>query len=229
MARDILIVAEGDSWFRYLKYKAIPGHLKNLDPRYYLVQKAWPGDDFIEYIQRRDYLHTLRSWKGNGLIHHRFLLLSGGGNDLMKDHFQEYLDPASANFLNATFEKKMAQLIATYDLVFQLLAEQFPDVKVLVHGYDCPIPVASGPWLGNKMTKMGVDYQQHGVAIMKTIIDKFNHKLKDLEAQYPNVTYIDLRGMTGGHSVNWDNEIHPTKDIFEQMAQKFHHEIQSKI
>lgn len=226
--KDVLIVAEGDSWFNYF-YKDIPSHLQWMDNRYHVLHKAWPGDDFIKYIQRRDYLDTLKSWSINGVIKHHFLILSGGGNDMMKDHFDEYLDPNGVNFLSTTYPKKMKQLMVTYDLVFQLLLTQLPKVKVIVHGYDYPIPRKKGPWLGDKMTEKGIDHIAHGPTIMKKILDDFNNQLSALAAQYSNVEYIDLRGTTGGDKKNWSNEIHPTKGMFRIMANEFHNIIQKEI
>ncbi len=230
--KDVLIVAEGDSWFNYGFESDIPSYLAKMDRRYHMIHKAWPGDDFIKYIQRRDYLDTLKSWQGNGIIKHRFLILSGGGNDMMKDHFEEYLNRGATTpdtYLSEAFKKKLKQILVTYDLVFHLLKTQLPEVKVIVHGYDYPIPRKKGPWLGNKMELMGIDHQQHGPAIMKMILDKFNRKLSKLAASYHNVEYINLLGKAGPDTANWDNEIHPEGHVFKEMASLFNTEIQNTI
>ncbi|NOR72377.1 MAG: hypothetical protein GQ467_00680 [Mariprofundaceae bacterium] len=226
---DTLIIAEGDSWFNHPLLRGIPYYLKKMDRRYHKELLAWPGDDMVRFLQRRDYLIELRSWAGNGMIKHRFLILSGGGNDMMANHFDEYLDSAQSPFLNVTFKKKMAQLIATYDLVFQLVQQKHEDVNVLVHGYAVPFPRANGSHLGKKMKKMGItNLETDGAVIMETIIGDFNTKLKALTDKYDKVEYIDLRDLAKVKT-NWNDEIHPKKAVFKQMAKRFHDKIQNHL
>jgi hypothetical protein len=199
-----------------------------MDRRYHKELLAWPGDDMVRFFQRRDYLRELREWAGNGIIKHRFLLLSGGGNDMMEDHFDEYLKPTSP-FLNDTYEKKMTQIIATYDLVFQLVQQKHKDVNVMVHGYAVPFPRANGSHLGKKMKKVGItNLDTDGKSIMDAIIKDFNTRLKALTDQYNKVEYIDLKDLAKDKA-NWNDEIHPKKAVFKEMAKRFHVKIQSHL
>jgi hypothetical protein len=228
---ETLIVAEGDSWFQLVKWRAIPSHLGDMDKKgYQLKNIAFPGDNFMDYAQNRAYLETINRRASSTNIKNRFLILSGGGNDLMKDHFDEYLDPDSETFLSDIFDLKLKQIEITYNLIFRLMEYYFPKVIILVHGYDYVIPREDGSYLGEKMKAKGIDPKVHGRTIMERVIDRFNDNiLEPLTDKFSNAEHIDLRGICEEKESNWGDEIHPNSASYKKMAKKFHDSIQAHI
>jgi hypothetical protein len=64
---------------------------------------------------------------------------------------------------------------------------------------------------------------------MRQIIDEFNRMLNNLAAQpaFANARYVDLRGTLSNdltndnYKISWGNELHPTEQGFEAVANKF--------
>ena len=86
-----------------------------------------------------------------------------------------------------------------------------------------------GPWIYPNMVTAGIDQPEKQKAIVDIMMDRFNDDLLDLQVEYPNdFVYIDLRD-TLVPVDDWENEIHPTRDGFKKVANKFWSEIQSRV
>ena len=74
------------------------------------------------------------------------LLLSGGGNDLLGDHFGDYLRDGVApgstpnDFLNTALDDALHRVLNYYGTIIQRVKDDFPGVKVFTHSYDFALP-----------------------------------------------------------------------------------------
>ena len=62
--------------------------------------------------------------------------------------------------------------------------------------------------------------------VIVDLIDRFNDMLSELEQEYPEVAYLDLRGSLPDRLEDWANELHPKNAGFAKIAEKFHRLIQ---
>lgn len=218
------IVSEGDSWFQHPTVKETIDHLLG---RFSIMSLGAAGDDMARYTQKAEFFDAIENENPE------FFLFSGGGNDLMGGHFDDYLNDYTPDtdgqgfgrFLNQRFHEKIDQLISMYDSIFLEIKTNFPSVKVLVHGYDYVIPREGkkGKWLGKFMEEAGITSQEDKNGGMRYVIDSFNEKLSEVSGQYDHVSYIDLRGVVKPYQ--WHDEIHPDNLGFQQVAIKFNNEI----
>ncbi|MBS0445139.1 MAG: Dyp-type peroxidase [Proteobacteria bacterium] len=168
------------------------------------------------------------------------VLLSAGGNDSTRDALAALVLPqGSATVLDAA---KTAAHIATLEGYFRTVLsaiQQIIDgttIKVLVHGYDHPIPNGKGSfalqqeWLYDVFEQAGYAVGPGGADMpaatqaMADLIDQHNTMLANLSGPFPFVTYVDLRGTIALHypspSDGWADDLHPMDEMFEAMAAK---------
>lgn len=216
----IRVVSEGDSWFQHPTVKEI---IDNMLERFSVLSLGAAGDDMTDYYREAEYRAAIEDENPE------FFAFSGGGNDLMGGHFDDYLNQYSddvngegaVRFINQRFYEKVDQLIAIYESMFIEIKTNFPNVTMLVHGYDYVIPrnKKKGRWLGKFMENKGISTQEDKQGIIKIIIDTFNERLSALSTNYENVEFLDLRGVVKEYQ--WHDEIHPNDPGFEQIAVKF--------
>ena len=159
----------------------------------------------------------------------QFLLLSGGGNDIIGEEVKELLlDKISLKgiregekperFLNAEFKVKINRLGDIYRRVFERVQIEHPDVHIICHGYDYILPNQDEGWFGvhvkNKIKRRG-DQK----ALADYLIDAFNKKMKAVAKPFPNVHFLDNRKTVRKHL--WYDEIHPNSTGFFDVALKF--------
>ena len=90
------------------------------------------------------------------------------------------------------------------------------DARILIHGYDYPIPdgrplkalgLEFGPWLLPQFKRHHIPPKYH-TAVVKLLIDEFNSMLKNVATSQPKFHYLDFRGLLTQKS-DWADEIHP--------------------
>lgn len=225
---DIEIIMEGDSWERLPDFgpKALPivgGSSWDLarglgDFGFRVHNLAYWGDRIADIVSCKDYVAGLRQTGARALV------LGGGGNDLLADgRLATYLrlydrDLAVEDYLKPQFKIDLDKVMLDYEIALYDIAGD-PDIAgtpVFVHGYDYARPMELG-WLGKPMTLMGIDPLKDTLraGIVKVMIDRFNNRLKRLEAQWDNLHYVDFRSMVGDR---WHDELHPEKAAFEDLA-----------
>ncbi|MBD2754952.1 caspase family protein [Spirosoma validum] len=220
------IVAEGDSWFLYPFFvQEILDHLSTI---YAVKSLAAAGDTLENYMRSDDYLSAIEEEKP------AFYLVSGGGNDILGKQFKDYLHqaadvpPGSAPeaYLKKTISAKLDQLHDWYVQMFDKIRREHPDLPIIFHGYDYPIPVDTvatpdkTSWLGKYMIEKGIGDQALRANIIKYIMDQFNQKMQTLASEQRKIYFIDVRNMVIG-SKNWYDEIHPSSASFQTIAFKF--------
>ncbi|GAB3929599.1 caspase family protein [Larkinella terrae] len=221
------IVAEGDSWFQYpILVEDTLDHLYKL---YAIRSFAEAGDTLENYMKKREYLDAIEEEGA------KFFLISGGGNDILGEQFEGFLrdepdagDTTPRRYFKPNFAAKLTHLEAFYQDMFSELLERYPDLHILVHSYDYPIPLDTddpanqkkSSWLGQYLIKKGVTPQDEREKCIHFIMDEFNTRLKKLvEGFGERVSYIDARNLV--NRTSWFDEIHPTNDGFQLVADKF--------
>ena len=215
-----IVVSEGDSWFQYpLLLKDTIDHLMD---DYAVFSLGAAGDLLKRMADRQEYVRALRETGAD------ILLLSGGGNDLvaggaLASHLEEFdpdLEPD--DYLLPSFQALLDDSLTHYGRMFRQVHQLFPQVTVVCHGYDYPVP-NKDRWLGKPMESRGIRDKALQKAIAARMMDQFNRRLRRLARSMPHVTYIDCRGVVGDH--RWHDGLHPTDAGYADVAAKFDREI----
>ncbi|MBO0932406.1 DUF5995 family protein [Fibrella aquatilis] len=231
------IVAEGDSWFQYpFLLRDILDYLSGV---YNLKSVAAAGATLADYLENNEFLETIAQVKP------AFFLLSGGGNDLLGEAFAgliretpDAVQTGTQRYFTEAFAQTLTAVCERYRRILRLVQLGHPQVRVLVHGYDYVIPSGgdtalpgSSSWMGDTLTERGITDGAEREGIARFIIDSFNAELAKIAAEYPNVTYLDLRGTlrrTDRLADYWYDEIHPNDKGFLSLSTKFIEAISGK-
>ena len=242
----VAVVAEGDSWFDYPGVDV----LDVLESQHgFEVEKVSRRGDRIEDMaysaeQLNDFLTTLRRcFRRHGPP--TAILLSGGGNDIAGTELEVLLNHRSSRepplnqsivegIIDVRLREAFATIIASVTRVAR--AEIGSAVPVLVHGYGYPrvdgrgymggwgpLP---GPWLEPAFRRKGYANEEEATQLLKPLIDRFNQMLRGVaaDADFAHVHVLDFRGMLRSDASEyrkwWANELHPTKEGFEVVAQE---------
>ena len=223
------IVAEGDSWFQYpFLLRDVVDYLSGV---YSVFSLASSGATLDDYLKDTASLEAIAQVKPS------FFLLSGGSNDLLGESFADYIrDTPDATktgperYLSDTFQAKLTHIGNQYGRIFRLVQQGYPQVRVVVHGYDYVIPTdeATQPNRPNRLGKIllqkGIDNQAGREGITNFIIDAFNEKLRQAASPYPQVTYLDLRDTIRRNDPQtnyWYDEVNPNDKGFLSLSSKF--------
>jgi V8-like Glu-specific endopeptidase/endonuclease/exonuclease/phosphatase family metal-dependent hydrolase len=105
-----------------------------------------------------------------------------------------------------------------YRSIFTVLLSEFPNLKILCHGYDYAKP-ANARWLGKPMTALGIKDKALQAQIVAELIDRFNMALGGLAGEFPgSVVRVSCLNCVGG---NWHDELHPDNTGYASAADKF--------
>ena len=216
-----VIVSEGDSWFQYPFI--LEDVIDQLLPTYAIKSLDAGGDTLEHMFADKEYLGAIAEAGAS------ILLLSGGGNDLLaggdlERHLRTY-DPAltPAQHLLPSFNLLVDQAIQYYDRIFREVEQRFPGVAIITHGYDRPVPVDGGRWLGKPMNNKGITDPGVQQALASEMINRFNAEMLRLTGTFAHVSFIDARGSVT--DARWYDELHPTNDGFREVSLKFQNAI----
>ncbi|GAA4409006.1 hypothetical protein GCM10023187_31630 [Nibrella viscosa] len=225
------ILAEGDSWFQYpFLLRDVVDYLAGV---YNVYSLADAGSRLVNLLAKPNpkFLQMLAQ------VRPAFFLLSGGGTDLFGEPFRSFLReqpddrlPFPQCYLNETLLPVLATLQNEQRRIFRLVTMGYPDVKVLVHGYDYFVPLnpasdsANAGRLGTCMMGCGIRNQEDQEALVRYIVDAFNQRLEAVASEFPQVSYLDLRGVvrrTGRREDYWFDEFHPNEKGFLSVSSRF--------
>lgn len=210
-------LAEGDSWF------SLGGLTGNQlmaidDDDTLIVNCAYPGDT-LEDMGKGAFVGALSAT--DGIEPWTAVLLSGGGNDLLRSCAQYIVpDPSGPIDFDA-----MAGLLAGIERhlvrILTLCRRAQPGVPVYMHTYDHP-PVSRhwgwwqlGPWVAPVLQAASVDRSRwDGLAAM--LIDNLAELMHKLSASWPDLTVVETRGRLLPQ--DWQNEIHPKTIGYHELA-----------
>ena len=215
-----VVVSEGDSWFQYpLFLKDVIDHLMDADGLN-VRSLGFAGDWLSNIRMQEEYLPVLESERPS------VFLISGGGNDLVGKERLKWLLPqfepgkAPDYYLQFGVVEAIEQLRTLYTELFDRLTVEYPEMKIIGHGYDYGIP-DGGRWLGKPMSKVGIVDSDLQKSIACRLIDRFNEMRIELADLYPQVVHIDCRGVVN----DWKDELHPKSAGFKLVAEKILAEI----
>jgi hypothetical protein len=225
-----VLIAEGDSWFQFPVW--VEDVVDHLSADHNVCCLSAAGDELHNMaILKPEYSEWVARLTNEGR-QLRALLISGGGNDLVGDQlsgmlrrFAPGLPPAGYIDTDA-FRSRMRRLESGYRTIFTTVGKRWPNLPILVHGYDygrplpdqgLQVPPRDG-WTGKPLRANGIDDAALQLAIVKAMIDSFNAMLSSLAQQFPRVTYVDLRGVVRD---DWRDELHATDGGFARVAGRF--------
>lgn len=107
------------------------------------------------------------------------------------------------------------------------------NVPVILHTYDRPSPrnasagFGFGPWMCKALIAFNIP-QPDWDAVAGELFTRLRDLLKTFEQKYPNVHVVDTQGTLSpagnddtGPTADWQNEIHPTRGGYKQLAAKW--------
>jgi len=210
------VVSEGDSWFQYPFL--LRDVIDQLFDDYAIYSLGAAGDLVQDMLDQDEILQAVRQQNPH------VFLISGGGNDLLGDgmlatavHPFKSGRPAK-DYPNATFGKRLKDIIGVYRSIFTALLAEFPNLKILCHGYDYAQP-DNARWLGKPMASLGIKDKALQARIVAEMINRFNAALVALAGEFPgSVVRVSCLNAVGG---NWHDELHPNNTGYAAAAGKF--------
>lgn len=238
-----LLVAEGDSWFDH------PGGdvLSALEDLGFEVEANAHCGDTLEDMsfnprQLGDLHRLLTRVKLSGRTP-KAVLLCGGGNDIAGEEFTVLVNHAASGLpaLNAAvvdgvidgrLKLALSHWIGSVDAVARGVFGL--PLKIVIHGYDYPVPDGrgtslgplrpKGPWLRSGFWMKGHTNLQRNRGVLRDLINRLNDMQIALveELELPNLVHVDLRNTLSSvlYENDWDNELHPTEAGFRSLARK---------
>lgn len=210
------IVSEGDSWFQYPFL--LRDVIDQLFDDYAIYSLGAAGDLVQDMLDQDEIMQAVRQKQPH------VFLISGGGNDLLGDGMlKTAVHPfkagrAAKDYPNATFGKRLKDIIGVYRSIFTALLAEFPGLKILCHGYDYAQP-DNARWLGKPMASLGIKDKALQTRIVAEMINRFNAALVTLAAEFPgSVVRVSCLNAVGD---NWHDELHPNNRGYADAADKF--------
>jgi hypothetical protein len=233
------ILAVGDSWFWYPfnnllnpLHRILNIHSENQN---IILARGYNGAEAKDYLEnpiRKIFESDLSITTGYGRTI-RGVFISGGGNDfagyedlknvirkncsgavLPQDCFQQG-QPAALFSQVAGYIEKLAAMVR------HNLGDGIP---IFIHTYDYAIPtgigfLGLGQWLKAPLDQCDVP-QNLQQAVINHLVDAYKSELDFITATAPNLRVVDTRGILS--KSDWANELHPTINGFNKIAQGWH-------
>lgn len=213
------LVSTGDSWFCHPLLRDVINQLGD-NHGYAIYSLDAAGAELRDIVAEGKWTQALIDEKS------QTLLVSGGGNDLMGDHFGDYLNsnvapgsPAAA-FLNSAFDDALDGVLKLYGTIAAIVKNDFPGVKMFTHSYDHVIPRKKGPWLGSAMRLHSIEDTADQRAIVREVVSRFTQRLESLADNHAGRVFY-LPRKTHVPEGSWDDEIHPTNEGFAIVGANF--------
>ena len=233
--KPLSIIAEGDSWYRYIVGKGVIHYLENL-LRLNILNLAYPGDEVKDMLTLKQKKRLIKELKKGPAPRRKYdyFLFSGGGNDLVgADRFHKCLHDYETGMTAEEVLNRDTLVIAFdnlrlgYEELISIRDENSPNTKLICHAYDFAIPdgrrvCGRGPWL-----KPGLDFRKVPKILRRDVVKlflvEFEKLLKKIARSHDNITVVNTQGTLEDNE--WANELHPTNPGFKKIAQVFVPEI----
>ncbi len=235
----VQILAVGDSWYTYPVFLKDIVYFLEKERTFAVRTMGAPSMSLYNLLNSQEYLKALGSMAAG-----QFLLMDSGAYDLLANQGITRLikpfSPERGDQAELYLQERFDELLAVWEyLLVQLftdIANKFPGVKILVHGYDYPIPSdrigyhpiqsllrylsGNGQWMKLPMEQyLNIRSPQLQRDILRLMVDRYNELLKKLSEAFDEVYYIDLRGITTDER-DWHDELHPSSRAFRRMAER---------
>lgn len=260
------ILVEGDSWFEHPVQKDTFDWLNELREDYALYSIAHGGDWLINIINEGNYINDLSviepdvlmlSGGGNDLVDdHRLAIMLDKDQHFYHESlinsphdyadFSEYINDEHVfnqlsigiPYLSKEFWAMLWTLELQYRFIIQKVHQKFPDLKIIILGYDYPIPSSSigfrpfqallnwhmrnGRWLKEALLLRNIHNANTQKAIMFSLIHLFNEmivKISNAPNMKGKVFHLDGRN-TATNKDDWFDELHLKSHVYERLAEK---------
>lgn len=244
----VTIVSEGDSWFAYppkwifsSKPSNLIRHLSSFThKKANFLTMASNGDEAVDMVsgkQKHNLVKILR-WhhKGKNRTPVDILLFSGGGNDVVGENdFERFLNPYENNYVTgkqcvnlSRLNRKVKQIGLAYQELLDIRDHYSPNTLIITHTYDYPYPsLTGGVFLGGLIKTKGWMKRFMDVAgikdelqadVIKVFMDSMAEEVLKIADKREGFLVVDSRGTLVGKK-EWLNEIHPTSEGFEEIAE----------
>lgn len=223
-----IIVDEGDSWFQYPVLDTVLTDTIDVLSQEYAVKSLSAASDTLDNIlKHNEYSKTIKDEDAD------VFLFSAAGNDIIGEgNFAKLLRnyklgmSALDVLKQANVEAALDKIIIGYELMIKNAQAAKLGIHIFFHGYDVPIPRIEGKALGIPMAKKKIPVKLQ-TEILTILINKLNHRLIALAKQHERVTHIDCRGVIGNSVEDWYDEIHPSSQGYQRVANLFRGAIQA--
>lgn len=230
------VITEGDSWFSYELYLNLIDRIDDTH-RFALKRLESSGDTVANMVGASKGAAPIRALKKVVQAERPvFLFFSGGGNDIVGSELRGALLAYDPNLepedylATAQWRSMLATILTSYEI---LIDEIGPLCPIFAHGYDYfypsnrPVKIfpgvpGPGPWVFPEMVRLGINDPKLQHAIARVMIDQFNDSvLTPLAVTKAGFfAHVDLRNTLAGLD-DWQNEIHPTRQSFQALAERF--------
>ncbi len=242
------IVTEGDSWFAYPRKGVLFGPNANIvdhivsavkgKNKVNILRLESNGDEAVQMIAGSQKHQLAEVLKKNG-DDIRFLLFSGGGNDVVgKWDMERLLNTYEEGFTVADcinqprLTRKLKRVTLAYEELLELRDEYAPATIIITHTYDLLQPSKEGarflwgliktkPWIFPYLTDKEIPEELH-FGVTSLLLTQMKTTLSRIAARpkYRNNFFvIDTQGtLRPGHKKDWENEIHPSSSGFKKIA-----------
>jgi len=243
--KELIIVAEGDSWFDYPLKKDIIDYLRQKG--YAIENHAKAGDTLDNMVYGSEYKKkgnivqhtgpislqtTLQSIKK---LKPRFVLFSAGGNDIVGSDILGYLNHRNSkpdSLINKViFQAKLKRMSKAISFFIEAVHKTRKSCDIIMDGYDYAkvngkgytfiFKNLVGPWILPSMGKKGITAKKDQEPIIKYFVDEFNGMLATLDQKYDYFHFIDLRSKFPKEN-EWDNEIHLKNKGYKKVSEMYH-------
>lgn len=189
--------------------------------------------------KKRDPDDPLRYARVKGRDPIDLLLFSGGGNDVVGENdFERFLkkpsksNPTPADCVQqARLKRKTEQIGLAFEELLDIRDHYSPDTVVLTHTYGYPYPSDTGAqflagliktkaWMKRFMDANGIKKELQA-GVIKIFMDHLGDSLLGIAKKRKKFIVVDTRGTLKGEEM-WLNEIHPTSEGFEILAECIH-------
>jgi hypothetical protein len=240
-----VLYAEGDSWLQF------PFLLDDLVDQLSADFRIWctseAGDTLENMVFKRpEYIKQLHHLIDDERLEVRGFLFSGAGNDVVgkgpygmpalerivrpydaSQTIEWHIETDALTETLAQIEKAYRRVLDDIDREFP--APSFPDLKVILHGYD-RVPTRGVPdgddnrpfyardWTSEPLSKLGFPDNATASKVVAALIDRLNALTARVCQAYARAFHADLRGTVPVGQ--WNDELHPTNAGFKMAAAK---------
>jgi hypothetical protein len=242
-----LVYAEGDSWLQFPFL--IADVIDHLDQDHLIYCTSKPGDTLQNMVfdaRRKEYIKELKKLLFDRRLPIKTFLFSGAGNDVVGKNEEgeaalarivKPYDPSQTiawHIATPTLVEKLAFIESAYikvlnDIDDTFPTSAFPDLKVVIHGYDySPVrgvpngdpnrPSYARDWTGEPLSQLGFPDNAVASQVVAALIDRLNELTARVCASFPRAVFADLRGSVPASQ--WADELHPTDAGFAAATDK---------
>lgn len=229
-----IVLLDGDSWAQHPFVDEIFDHLANT---FNVHCNSLAGRTMQELHDENCYVDMLRDIQIRGLdAKLRAILLSGGGNDLFGTQMDKIIKPfdssspndPAAHINHDTYNNLVSHTVDLYSRVISKIRLVNVAVPIILHTYSYLNPwdvrwsvIPKDLWVGDPMRDKGIHDLPLQIAIVKSMVDDFHHRLQqmiDAHEQNDGLILVDNRTLLPHDDAHWSDEIHPSSKGFKKVA-----------